>query len=148
MLVVSCMNYESKRSTQRALSSAQSQRFSAASKKRNSAKSRKSAKPTGQSHKPSGKYDEDQDEEMSFSVKDKKPTQQKQQQEDDNNTDGGHSTKSYSERIQNSGGLSRKNKAVSFRSSRVALDENYMQELDAQQAEFSFSTKIRQYTEK
>jgi hypothetical protein len=57
---------------------------------------------------------------------------------------------SYSERIQASGGLSKKNRAVSFKSSKVDLEkDDYGNTLDAPKgAEFSISTKFSQYVAK
>ena len=55
---------------------------------------------------------------------------------------------SLAERINKSSGLSRKDRAVSFRSTKVTLDQNYDSELDNNDQEFSFSTKLTQYTKK
>ena len=55
---------------------------------------------------------------------------------------------SFAERINKSSGLSRKDRAVSFRSTKVTLDQNYDSELDNNDQEFSFSTKLTQYTKK
>jgi hypothetical protein len=151
LLVMSCMNYEAKKSSEAAQLAGRSGKFSAMS-----SKSRKGAR-SGKAGSPSKRYssrssrppaDAEAEEQVGFSAKpgnsgasSRQPSSQLIQQDN-----SGSSSKTWSEKLQGAGGLSKKNRAVSFRSSRVALDENYMSDLDGQQAEFSFSTKIAQYT--
>jgi hypothetical protein len=146
IMVVSCMNYEAKKDAQRVLSSAPSQRFSALSSKKKGAKSTKAVSSKAQSRKPAAEPEDAPEDGVGFSTKNSPPTRQQSQllQQDDSWNGSAVSGGSG-----NDGALSRKTKAVSFRSNKgMALDENYLSELDGEQAEFSFSTKIRQYTAK
>jgi hypothetical protein len=146
IMVVSCMNYEAKKEEQRVLSSAPSQRFSALSSRKKGAQSGKAVSTRAKSRKPAAEEPEDAPEDgVGFSSKKSPPTRQQSQllQQDDSWNGSAVSGGSAQD-----GALSKKTKAVSFRSSKVALDENYLSELDGEQAEFSLSTKIRQYTAK
>jgi len=151
VLVVSCLNYEAKQSTQGRLgmASQQSQRFSAFSS-RSKALSSKSKKVPSKSKKllprhnlhNHGDEDEFGGDTVGFSVK--QPSAPAQSEEDMD----GPAPMSITEKLQAGGGLTKRNKAVSFRSTKIALDENYKDELDHDQAEFSLSTKIMEYTAK
>lgn len=149
VLVVSCLNYEAKQSTQGRLGmvSQQSQRFSAFSS-RSKAFSSKSKKLPSKSkkllprHNNHGDEDEFGGDTIGFSVK--QPSAPAQSEEDMD----GPAPMSITEKLQAGGGLTKRNKAVSFRSTKIALDENYKDELDQEQAEFSLSTKIMEYTAK
>ena len=158
IVVVSCLNLEAKKATtERLNSSQQSQRFRAASSRRNGFSTK--AGGGGKSQKnallvprnSSGGGDEEDEDEIGFSSKRRSSPKQLQINNNDDDNTGATEDRapmSYTEKIQASGGLTKKNKAVSFRSTKIALDENYMDELDKEQAEFSFSTKIMEYTAK
>ncbi len=146
--MVSCLNLEAKQSTQGRLgmASQQSQRFSAFSS-RSKALSSKSKKVPSKSkkllpHHNHGDEDEFGGDTIGFSVK--QPSAPAQSEEDMD----GPAPMSITEKLQAGGGLTKRNKAVSFRSTKIALDENYKDELDHDQAEFSLSTKIMEYTAK
>lgn len=148
VLVVSCLNYETKQSTQDRLGmvSQQSQRFSAFSS-RNKAFSSKSRKVPSKSQKLVPRNSNHGDEEefpdtIGFSVK--QPSAPPHSED----MDRPPVPMSLTEKLQAGGGLTKRNKAVSFRSTKIALDENYKDELDHDQAEFSLSTKFQEYTAK
>lgn len=158
LIVVSCLNYEAKRShNERLNSSQQSQRFSAVSSRSKrfsfspsakQSRSSKSSKKVSLLMPRNGNGDQDEFEDMGFSSK--RPSAPPAA-EARGNGEGGEQKEgpmSYTEKIQAGGGLSKQNKALSFRSTKIALDENYKDELDGEQAEFSFSTKIMEYTAK
>jgi len=153
LIVVSCLNFEAKKSHNERLSSQQSQRFSAVSSRskrfsfsptagNNRGRSSKSSKKVSLLMPRNGNGDADEFEDIGFSTK--QPSAPPAEGADGEQKE----PMSYTEKIQAGGGLSKQNKALSFRSTKIALDENYMDELDGEQAEFSFSTKIMEYTAK
>lgn len=169
LVVVSCLNYETQKNNQRLLSSQQSARFNAISSKGPKgpgASASASARPgsataaaTAQSSKAVSKKqpgknanalilsddnDQDQDQDMGISRKNAAngPSTKKFADFDDSSHTEDKSL-TFSEKVMASGGLSKKNRAVSFRSSKVALDVNYEDELDGDQPEYSFSAKFQ-----
>lgn len=143
LVVVSCLNYESQQATERLLKSQQSARFTAMSAKRLATSSKGVSK---KSVKDSNAFTDNDDnnnheEDMGFSKKAPAPVKQFKDFEDSSQTEDKSLT--FSEKIQTSGGLSRKNRAVSFRSSKFdIMDANYEDGLDGDQPEFSFSAKF------
>lgn len=168
LLVVSCLSYETQKDKDRRLKSQQSARFSPLSSKRPrggagaGASTRPAAGPAAGlsananataastkavSRKETGKTssafvddnDGAQDVDMGFS---QKAPPKRVMADFDNSSHTDDKSLTFSEKLQASGGLSRKNRAVSFRSSKVALDVNYEEELDGNIPDFSFSTKF------
>lgn len=142
LVVVSCLNYESQKAKERLLQSQQSTRFTAMSAKRLAASSKGMSKKSAKD--PNAFIDNDDDnhdEDMGFSKKTPAPVKQFKDFENSSQTEDKSLT--FSEKIQTSSGLSRKNRAVSFRSSKFdIMDANYKDDLDGDQAEFSFSSKF------
>lgn len=146
VLVLTCMSYEAKQSNALVLRAGLSGRFTALSgKSRRGSPSRSSRRASSKSARPSAP--EDAEEQVGFSAKPSTgPSTRQASAQQLAAQDNSGSSKSWLQGGTGGEGLSKKNRAMSLRSSKVALDKDYLEDLDGQQAEFSFSTKIAQYT--